>query len=147
MDGLLPRNHGYLAQHDIQLVEQALILISELEPAHNVFLIGTTNRIDNIDARILRGGRFSEKIEIGVPDAPGYRRLLVRCLGRTKLDDSLEADAIVERLAGVPPADLEAIVNSAKRMAMNRMKDDAQELPPLILDDFQEALSRVRVRF
>jgi transitional endoplasmic reticulum ATPase len=42
MDGLLPRNTGPQSQHDIQLVEQARSLISELEAQHNVFLIGTT---------------------------------------------------------------------------------------------------------
>ncbi|HUI72064.1 MAG TPA: AAA family ATPase, partial [Spirochaetia bacterium] len=46
MDGLLPRNTGLQSQHDIQVVEQARSLISELEPHHNVFLIGATNRID-----------------------------------------------------------------------------------------------------
>ena len=45
MDGLLPRNTGLQSQHDIQLVEQARSLISDLEPQHNVFLIGTTNHL------------------------------------------------------------------------------------------------------
>ena len=74
MDGLLPRNNGFQSQHDIQLVEQARSLISELEPQHNVFLIGTTNHLGSIDAAILRGGRFSEKIEIGTPHESGYQR-------------------------------------------------------------------------
>ncbi len=78
---LFPSVHGPVGQHDVQLVEQALIEISALKPEHNVFLIGTTNYLDRIDPRILRGGRFSEKIEIGVPDEAGYRRLLARYLG------------------------------------------------------------------
>ena len=60
MDGLLPRNTGFQSQHDIQLLEQARTLISDLEPQHNVFLIGTTNHLENIDPAILRGGRFSK---------------------------------------------------------------------------------------
>ena len=74
--GQVPWNTGYQAQHDIQFVEQARTLISDLEPDHNVFLIGTTNHVDNIDPAILRGGRFSEKIEISVPDKAGYGRLM-----------------------------------------------------------------------
>ena len=72
-------------QHDVQVVEQTLIEISALMPEHSVFLVGTTNYIDRIDPRILRGGRFSEKIEIGVPDDAGYRRLIVRYIGKARL--------------------------------------------------------------
>ncbi len=73
IDALFPAVTGYGSQHDIQLVEQALIEISALRSEHQVFLIGTTNDLSRIDPRILRGGRFSEKIEIGLPDEEGYR--------------------------------------------------------------------------
>src|SRR5438132_1439741 len=67
MDSLLPRATGLVGQHDIQVTEQFMIAISDLQPEQNVFLVGTTNHADHIDPRILRGGRFSEKIEIGLP--------------------------------------------------------------------------------
>ena len=145
MDGLFPRNPGYLSQHDIQLVEQALILISELEAALNVFLVGTTNHIEAIDPRILRGGRFSEKIEIGVPGKDGYRDLLVRYLDGVQLDPSLTLDELARRLVGIPPADLEAFANAAKRMAMHRMEHREEALPPLIWADFEGSIRRVSV--
>ena len=147
MDGLLARNNGFQSPHDIQLVEQARSLISELEPQHNVFLIGTTNHLDSIDAAILRGGRFSEKIEIGTPHESGYQRLLTKHLDGVRLVDGLSVELLVERLKGISPADLEAICHSAKRMAMRRMAEDAEELPPLIWNDFTEAMKRVQVQF
>ena len=83
IDGLLPRgdNGYYMGQHQIQLVEQALMLMSQLDPANQVFLVGTTNHIDDIDPRVLRGGRFTEKIEVCVPDDRGYLRLIEKYLG------------------------------------------------------------------
>ncbi|MBY0502765.1 MAG: AAA family ATPase [Bryobacteraceae bacterium] len=147
MDGLLPRNNGLQSQHDIQVVEQARSLISELEPNHNVFLIGTTNHLNNVDAAILRGGRFSEKIEIGIPHDEGYRRLVSKQLGDIQLSEELSVDLVAGRLKGVSPADLEAICTSAKRMAMRRMADNANQLPPLIWNDFTEAMKRVQVQF
>lgn len=147
MDGLLPRNTGVQFQHDIQLVEQARVLISDLEPQHNVFLIGTTNHLDSIDPAILRGGRFSEKLEIGTPDRDGYKRLLMRHLDGVPLGDGLSAELLAERLGGVSPADLEAICNSAKRMAMRRMEHEGDDLPPLAWNDFTEAMRRVQVQF
>jgi len=147
MDGLLPRNSGYLNQHDVQLVEQCLIEISQLEPEHNVLLVGTTNHIGHIDPRVLRGGRFSEKIEIGVPSAAGYNKLLRKYLRKARFDRSLTIEQVAERMTGISPADLEAICSTAKRFAMHRMAEDAQELPPLVWDDFERAIERVQVRF
>jgi transitional endoplasmic reticulum ATPase len=146
MDGLLPRNNGFQSQHDIQLVEQARSLISELEPQHNVFLIGTTNHLGSIDAAILRGGRFSEKIEIGTPHQSGYQRLLSKHLEGIQLIEGLSVELLAERLKGISPADLDAICNSAKRMAMRRMAEDAEQLPPLVWSDFTDAMKRVQVR-
>jgi len=146
MDGLLPRNTGVQSQHDIQLVEQARSLISELEPQHNVFLIGTTNHLESIDPAILRGGRFSEKLGIGTPDQAGYRRLLKKHLDGVRLVEGLSSELLAERLSGASPADLEAICNSAKRMAMRRMAHDRDELPPLVWRDFAEAMKRVQVQ-
>ena len=145
MDGLLPRNIGLQAQHDIQLVEQARSLISDLEPQHNVFLIGTTNHLDSIDPAIIRGGRFSEKIEIGMPDQVGYMRLLKTHLDDIHLTDGLTIELLAERLSGISPADLEAICNSAKRMAMRRMSHEGDELPPLASSDFSDAIRRIQV--
>ena len=147
MDGFFPRVQGPVGQHDAQLVEQALIEISDLKPEHNVFLIGTTNNVDRIDARILRGGRFSEKIEIGVPDANGYQRLLARYLGTAQLVDGFTPGTIVDRVRGMSPAGLEAAVNSMKRVAMRRMGPTETQLPPLQIEDLEEALGRVQPGF
>jgi transitional endoplasmic reticulum ATPase len=147
MDGLFPSVQGPVGQHDVQLVEQALIEISALKPEHNVFLVGTTNYPDRIDPRILRGGRFSEKIKIGVPDEAGYGRLLRRYLGKAQLEDSLTPEALISRVQGLSPADLEATINAMKRVAMRRMSSDAHRLPALRLQDLDEALGRVQPRF
>ena len=45
------------------------------------------------------------------------------------------------------PADLEAVTNAAKRMALNRAGADATQVPPLTLSDFDAAIQRNRVRF
>ena len=50
------------------------------------------------------------------------------------------------RTKGISPTDLQALVNTAKRMAMNRMKDTDAVLSPLIWDDFEQALNRNQVR-
>ncbi len=143
MDGLLPGNNRYVAQHDVQIVEQFMIEISSLLPAHNVLLMGTTNHTENIDQRILRGGRFSEKIEIGLPGPEELRKLLQKYLAGLHLESGLTLEQIAGHLGGLAPADLEAIAKTAKRFAFNRADQETQ-LPPLNLSDFKLAVERVR---
>ena len=149
MDGILPGpNSGrYVSQYQQQIVEQALMLMSQLDPGNQVFLVGTTNHIDSIDPRVLRGGRFSEKIELGIPDDSGYLKLIRRFLGRTVLADGFTPCHLVEQVRGMAPADLEAVTNTAKRMALNRAGSDATQVPPLTRSDFNQAIQRNRVRF
>jgi transitional endoplasmic reticulum ATPase len=149
MDGILPggSNPHYMSQHQQQIVDQALMLMSQLDPGNQVFLVGTTNHIDSIDPRVLRGGRFSEKIEIGVPDDAGYLKLIRKYLGPISLAAGFTPEDLLARLRGVSPADLQALVSTAKRMALNRADENAERLPPLIWADFEEALRRNRVHF
>ena len=147
MDGLFPELHGQMSQHDVQLVEQALIEISALKPEHQIFLVGTTNYLDRIDPRILRGGRFSEKVLVPVPDEAGYRKLVAKYLGKARLGQDLTVQDLAERVTGMAPADLEATIQSMKRVAMRRMDPNAKELPPLNLGDLDDALGRVQPRF
>jgi transitional endoplasmic reticulum ATPase len=143
MDGLLPANNRYLGQHDIQLVEQFLIEISGLQPENNVFLVGTTNYPKNIDPRVLRGGRFSEKFLIPLPDAQQRTELLTRYLKGTRLEQGLTVPGVADHLDGLAPADLQAVCTAAKRMAFNRISGSDQ-LPPLVWSDFEAAVARVR---
>jgi transitional endoplasmic reticulum ATPase len=143
MDGLLPGNNRYVAQHDLQVVEQFMTEISYLQSQHNVFLVGTTNNPDDIDPRVLRGGRFSEKIQIRPPGPAGVEILLRKYLGNARLEPSVRVEQVAARLGGLAPADLEAICNTAKRFAFNRA-DQADQLPPVAWSDFEKALERVK---
>jgi transitional endoplasmic reticulum ATPase len=142
MDGLLPANNRYLAQHDIQLVEQFLTEISSLQPENNIFLVGTTNHPENIDPRVLRGGRFSEKIRIEPPGTEQRTQLISLHLKGVRLESGLTVSDLADRLSGSAPADLQAICTTAKRMAFNRLTTGSQ-LPPLSWADFEKAIERV----
>lgn len=141
LDGLFGSSRGFASSHDTQFTEQALIEISRIEPAHNVLLVGATNHADRLDPRILRGGRFSEKIDIGVPGPANRKRLLGRLLAGITV--SVPIEQLVMQTEGLAPADIEAVVQAAKRFAFGRSGRDDQ-LPPLIAQDFERALERVQ---
>ena len=120
-----------------------MIEISNLQPEQDVFLVGTTNHADHIDPRVLRGGRFSEKIEIGLPGPKSRERLLSKYLNGVSLGADAGIPVLADRLRDLSPADLEAISNAARRFAFNRAPE-ATELPPLIWADFEKAVQRVQ---
>ena len=75
-----------------QLLELVLIEIDRLPAPDRVFLVGATEEIANFDPRLLRGGRFSETIEIPRPDLAVRTRLFERLLGPTPLGRGSAAD-------------------------------------------------------
>ena len=106
-----------------------------------MLLVGATNHPNRLDSRIIRGGRFSEQIEITVPGPTNRERLLRKLLAGTASTVSLSQ--LVEKTAGMAPADIEAILQAARRFAFGRSERDDQ-LPPLELSDFERAIERVQ---
>jgi len=143
LDALLPQANASLGQHDVQVVDQFLIEISSLQAENRVFLVGATNRPEGIDPRVLRGGRFSEKIKVGLPGRNGREKLLIKYLGPVRLEAGLEFGLISGLMDGFAPADLKAICDAAKRLAFMRAQKD-QPPPPLSRADFEGAIERVR---
>ena len=80
-----------------------------------------------------------------MPDDFGYLRLIEKYLGPIALAADLSRNDLVSQVRGISPADLQALVNTAKRMAMNRMGESEDALPPLNWEDFEKALNRNRV--
>ena len=97
----------------------------------------------NFEPSLLRGGRFSEKLLIPLPDTDQRVQLLSRYLKGAGLEPGLTIEDIAKRLIDLAPADLQAISTTAKRMAFNRMANSDQ-LPPLNWSDFEKATERVR---
>ena len=144
MDGLLPSRDGALLnQHDVQLVEQCLIEISNLSPQNDVFLIATTNHLDQIDPRVLRGGRFSEKIRIWLPSMELRQRLFEHFLQGLPLAPDASLAELAKLSEGLSHADIQAVCVAAKRFARRRTQDGQKTA--LKAEDFHKAIERIRV--
>ena len=143
MDALLPQASASLGQHDVQVVDQFLMEISSLQAENNVFLVGATNQPESIDPRVLRGGRFSEKIKVGLPGQSAREKLLRKYLGRVRLEAGLQLGLISGLMEGLAPADIQAICDAAKRFAFMRA-EKSQPPAPLSRADFEGAIERVR---
>ncbi|MFC6737432.1 AAA family ATPase, partial [Halolamina salina] len=83
-----------------RVVGQLLSLMDGLNARGEVVVIGATNRVDEIDPALRRGGRFDREIEIGVPGEAGRREVLQVHTRNMPLADDVDIDRLAERTHG-----------------------------------------------
>ncbi|MDQ3874634.1 MAG: AAA family ATPase [Actinomycetota bacterium] len=138
---------GEIQVHDSH-VNQLLAEIDGVAGQRGVFIIGATNRPDQLDPALLRGGRLSRTIVLGLPDAAG--RLAMLQLHTARMPTvAVRLDELARETDGMSPADLKALCQEAALAAMARTGAggngrDAQAAGGVTHDDFLEALRRLR---
>jgi len=111
------------------------MLLSWLSEQTDVFVVGTTNTIEQIDQAFLRSGRFDLIAPMDFPDSKAREEIfrvqceVVRKLPRSKLDYSSLANA-TEWATG---SDIEEIVVKTAKVAMREDRD-------VVMDDFVSIL-------
>ena len=130
---------GEFQVHD-QQVNQLLSEIDGVGGQRGVFVIGATNRPDQLDPALLRGGRLSRTIVLGLPDEPGRLAILGLYTKRMPTVD-IALDDLAERTDGFSPADLKALCQEAGLAAMSRSSEAS-----VTREDFGAALERVGPR-
>lgn len=134
-----------------RVVAQLLSLMDGLEERSEVVVIGATNRVDDIDPALRRGGRFDREIEVSAPSKEGRREIFDVHTRSMPLSDNINLDEFAERTHGFVGADIEALCKESAMTALRRMKPqfnleedtiDAEVLENLIVEveDFTNAL-------
>src|SRR4051794_30621802 len=156
---------GDIQVHDTQ-VNQLLSEIDGVSGQRGVFVIGATNRPDQLDPALLRGGRLSRTIVLGLPDEPGRVAILALYTPRLPTvggagappDDPARVPPLpltparmppggaaapppARRTEGFAPADLKALCQEAALAAMTRGSDAS-----VLAEDFDAALVRLGPR-
>ncbi|MDQ2051591.1 CDC48 family AAA ATPase [Natronolimnohabitans sp. A-GB9] len=138
-----------------RVVAQLLSLMDGLEERGRVTVIAATNRIDDIDPALRRGGRFDREIEIGVPDKDGRREILQVHTRGMPLEEQIDLERYAENTHGFVGADLESLTREGAMNALRRIRPDldleedeidAEVLESLQVteDDFKEALKGIQ---
>ncbi|MBS1165400.1 MAG: ATPase [Proteobacteria bacterium] len=113
IDTLAP-NRGSLGNALIdRVVAQLLTEIDGIEDLRGVTVVAATNRLDQIDAALLRPGRFDFLVEFQVPDVGTRRAILEVHARRMPLAPDVDLIDLAERTVGMVGADLEALCRRA----------------------------------
>jgi len=92
----------------------------------DVLFVAATNNPDQIDAALLRGGRFTEKIEFELPQVDQMALYVVNWIAKRalQLSKGLSADRIAADLGQQSIANVEAVLQHAVNRAISRTTGD-----------------------
>ena len=78
-----------------------------------VIVLGATNRRNDLDAALLRPGRFDVEVRVSMPDLAGRKEILTYYLNKIKLAESINIEPLAKMTLGFSGADLENMCNQA----------------------------------
>lgn len=103
-----------------QTLNQLLVELDGFSTTTEIVVIAATNRLDILDEAILRPGRFSRKVHVGLPDVAGRRAILdVHARGKP-LAAEVDLDQLARKTYGFSGAQLADLLNEAAIMAARR---------------------------
>jgi len=124
-------------EEQTQALNQLLTEMDGFTRGEGTIVIGATNRPDDLDAALLRPGRFDRTVSVDRPDEAGRAAILaVHARGRPFAPD-IDIAALARRAIGFTGADLESVVNEAALLAARANRSDISQL------ELEEALTRI----
>ncbi|KAK4055188.1 AAA ATPase cdc48 [Microbotryomycetes sp. JL201] len=101
-----------------RVLNQILTEMDGMNAKKNVFIIGATNRPDQIDSALLRPGRLDQLIYIPLPDEPSRVSILKAALKRSPLAPNVDLQFLAKNTHGFSGADLTEICQRAAKLAI-----------------------------
>jgi cell division protease FtsH len=110
--GTARSGHGFNREHD-QTLNQLLVELDGFGTHDQVVVMGASNRLQDLDAALLRPGRFDRQVLVSPPDLKGREEILgVHTRGKPLADD-VELASVARQTAGLTGADLANVCNEA----------------------------------
>ena len=79
-----------------------------------VLVLAATNRIEDLDAALIRPGRFDKQITVPLPDTPEERLEIIKMYAdNKKFAEDVDFKLLSKETIGFSPADIEALLNEA----------------------------------
>ena len=105
-----------------QTLNQLLTEMDGFKENKGVIVVGATNRVDILDAALLRPGRFDRQITVGLPDRLGRIGILKVHARNKPFDKTVSLVQLANRTPGFSGADLANLLNEAAILATRYKK-------------------------
>jgi len=118
------RGAGFAGGNDEreQTLNQILTEMDGFEGNPGVIVIAATNRVDVLDAALLRPGRFDRRVNVDLPDFNGRTAILkVHARGKP-VESDVDLEAVARRTPGFSGASLQNLLNEAAIFAARKSK-------------------------
>ena len=127
---------GFHREHD-QTLNQLLVELDGFDARDEVVVMAASNRLQDLDAALLRPGRFDRQVHVSAPDVAGREAILgVHTRGKPLASD-VDLGAIARQTAGLTGADLANLCNEAAILAGRSGAHAIQH------SDFENAMERI----
>jgi transitional endoplasmic reticulum ATPase len=138
IDGLAPKR-GSATDATDRVLSELLDEIDGIAGQRGVFVIGATNRADQLDPALVRGGRLSRTITVPLPDEAARLALLKLFSAKMPLDhvDLPGLAAVTEGWSG---GDLRALCQEAALAALVAARERGEQVSVVNGADFERAL-------
>ncbi len=103
-----------------RVLSQFLAEFDGIDELKGVLVLGATNRLDMLDAAVLRPGRFDEIVEIPLPNEKDREEIFAVHLKNKPLAGEIASGELAKRTEGFSGAEIEAVCNRAALMAVRR---------------------------
>mgnify|MGYP001799378880 CR=1 FL=1 len=120
-----------------QTLNQLLTEMDGFKENKGVIVVGATNRVDILDAALLRPGRFDRQITVGLPDRLGRIGILKVHAKNKPLDEDVSLVQLANRTPGFSGADLANLLNESAILATRYKKKTISK------NEVNEAVDRV----
>ncbi|MBF0330453.1 MAG: AAA family ATPase [Candidatus Omnitrophica bacterium] len=131
-------NIGAQSDHNATINQFLTELDGLRQTENNIVVIAATNvPEEELDAAIMRSGRFDRKIEISKPSARDREELLKFYLQKISSEPEVDVPAIAEKMKWFSPADINNMVREAAIISMRDHRHITSH------EDIEKALERV----
>jgi cell division protease FtsH len=117
--GAARTGQGFTREQD-QTLNQLLVELDGFQPSEQVVVMAASNRLQDLDAALLRPGRFDRQMLVGPPDLSGREAILEVHTRNKPLAGDVDLGVVARQTSGLTGADLANIANEAAIFAGRR---------------------------